>query len=81
MPFQRENSNRKKIDTYYRDSKGHVHYLHSSQMFRTCKECVQSSKQMNYKPYESRIGEPVDPSRIFARFDSLYKRYDNTLRG
>jgi hypothetical protein len=81
MPFKRENTTRRKIDTYYRDSNGKVWYLHSSQMYKTCKECTQSTREKsNLKAYESRVGEPLAPERIFSRFDSLYKQYDNAPR-
>jgi hypothetical protein len=80
MPFKTENATRRKIDTYYRASNGKVYYMHSSQMFRTCKECTESSKKGNLKAYEGRVGEVLNPERIFSRFDSLYSRYDNTAR-
>lgn len=73
----------KKIDTFYRNSKSQVFYIHSSTSFKTCKACTESAKQQKdweLNLYADKVGENIDRNRIFSRFDNLYSRHDNMPR-
>lgn len=72
----------RKIDTFYRAKNG-VHYLHSSNSFKTCKAATESTRNMKpyeLKTYENKTGEPINMDNIFSRFDNNYTRHDNMPR-
>lgn len=59
----------RKIDTFYKDSKGGVHYLCSTQQHKTCKSATESVRtKCNLKTYERRVGEVLVPARIYSDF-------------
>ena len=65
----------KKIDIYYRDSKGQHHYVWSTNMYKLVREAVARAKEIFANPTLERLviskkfGEEIDINRIYGRFD------------
>ncbi len=62
----------KKIDIYYKDSKGKTHYIHSTNSYRLVREAVEAAKEFYKKPIyfkseSKKIGENLVMSRFFGR--------------
>ena len=66
-------SNFKKVDIFYKDSKGNTHYIHSTESYKTVRLAVDGAKFLfssNYaalNAHSKKIGEQIITSRIFGR--------------
>lgn len=67
----------KKIDIFYKDSKGVTHYVHSTTSYKLVRDAVQGTifylnKPMYANAEAGKIGEPIILSKIFGRFDKSH---------
>lgn len=73
---------KKKIDIFYKNAKGQIFYLWSTNSYEKVGDAVKNAKKsftkpvaQSYLPYYKKVGEKIVLNRLSGHFDKEWQKY------